>query len=416
MDEDDATATPERPVSGRTVRCVAAQHRSSPDGSRSGCADTAVGRRQAKGTDLFFRDTLAAVRRLALVLVGVSGARAILEIGLRVASPIAEVPDALFSLCRSDPELGWTGKPNARVRFRRLDFDTVVEQDSAGWRRPDPLPPHDPTRRILFLGDSFTWGWGVGQGEVFTDALQRRVAPGTAVYNRGMTAYGTAQEYLLLRRELATLHYDDVVLMFFANDLSDNLDGEGGRRPLFELVDGRLIPGRQPTALMNPVNRFRKDHSRAFQFFYYHVRVLTKWLGRSAEAPPEVDGPNIDFRSLPGSGVTAKLIAATNQLARQNGARFFVVYVPTASDIEHGAAHDPYVRALHVLLVHVSQSEQIPLIDLAPQFHERAHEGERLIYPRDQHWTPAGHRLAADLLLASPIFAPPVESDQLAPH
>jgi len=40
-----------------------------------------------------------------------------------------------------------------------------------GARRPDA------TEHVLFLGDSFTWGWGVSQGEVFTDLLQRRFAP-----------------------------------------------------------------------------------------------------------------------------------------------------------------------------------------------------------------------------------------------
>lgn len=103
-----------------------------------------------------------------------------------------------------------------------------------------------PTSRILVLGDSFTWGWGVSQGQVFTDLLQAALPATVAVYNHGIPGFGTAQEYLLLQRELAARVYDAVVLMFYMNDLSDNISSRQGRRPYFEATCVRATnpPGR----------------------------------------------------------------------------------------------------------------------------------------------------------------------------
>lgn len=147
---------------------------------------------------------------------------------------------------QSDAYLGWSGKPNLRLHFRRPEFDALVEHDAEGWRQPKPPRPAVPTSRILVLGDSFTWGWGVSQGQVFTDLLQAALPATVAVYNHGIPGFGTAQEYLLLQRELAARVYDAVVLMFYMNDLSDNISSRQGRRPYFEATCVRATnpPGR----------------------------------------------------------------------------------------------------------------------------------------------------------------------------
>lgn len=346
-------------------------------------------------------------RRGALVVAGIAAALCLLEIGLRLAAPLATVPDALYTLHRSDPELGWTGMPNARRRFRRLDFDTVVEHDAGGWRRPDPHPPADAARRVLVLGDSFTWGWGVGQGELFSDVLQRQLGRSAAVTNRGVTAYGTAQEYLLMRRELAARAYDDVLLLFFPNDLADNLDGESGRRPLFTVEDDRLVfPAEPARPLMGPTNRFLKAHSRVYLFLYDRVRTMMRSSPGGRPEPADATGPAIDFRHLPAYPVTAALLAAMADLATQHGARLSIVYVPDPSQVDDASGPpSPHAGAARALLADVCAREDLLLIDLTPYFAERARQGARLIHPSDGHWTPAGHRLAAEILARSEIFA-----------
>jgi hypothetical protein len=113
----------------------------------------------------------------------------------------------------------------------------------------------------------------------------------------------------------------------------------------------------------------------------------------------------VDFHDVPGYAVTARLLAEMQRVAREHGARFFLVYIPERSEIELDVPF-PYVRSIHAMVDDIARSEGIPLLDLSPPFHQHAKAGERLIYAIDEHWTPAGHRVAAAVLLASPIFQP----------
>jgi lysophospholipase L1-like esterase len=346
------------------------------------------------------------LRRLVLIVAGMLMAALVAELALRTIAAVPEVANPLYSFHDSDPVLGWRGKADVRMRFRRPDFDALIEHGPDGWRRPEPPPPQDPMRRVLFLGDSFTWGWGVSQGEVFSDRLQRRLPPTTGVYNRGVNGFGTAQEFLLMRRELANRSYDAVALLFFVNDVADNVDGKRGRRPLFELDGDALVPRNQPPQrLINPLQRFFKDHSRAFQLLDFELGQLTR---RPSDEEPTVslanDATDVDFHSLPGAAVTMRLLIEMQRLAQAHHAQFVLVYVPHQGEIERGVSGAPYVRAVHALVDAVALAQGIPLVDLTDAFHAQAAGGAALVYPHDEHWTPAGHELAADVLLQSPLF------------
>jgi hypothetical protein len=56
----------------------------------------------------------------------------------------------------------------------------------------------------------------------------------------------------------------------------------------------------------------------------------------------------------------------------------------------------------------MAQAHQVPVLDLLPALREAAERGQRLYFPVDIHWTPAGHELAAravaDLVLRSGLL------------
>jgi GDSL-like Lipase/Acylhydrolase family len=346
------------------------------------------------------------IRRLGLMLTGVLLAFLALEVALRLSDAVPEVGSPLYSFHESDPALGWRGRPNVRLRYHRPEFDTLVQLDAEGWRQPDPPRPADAAQRILVLGDSFTWGWGVSQGEALTDRLQARLAPTVAIYNRGVIGFGTAQEYLLLKRELAANTYEAVVLMFFINDLNDNGDGKDGHRPYFELVDGQLLPRNQPAlARTSPLQLFLKDHSRAYLFVEFELGMLKRrFRGETDDERLYREKAAVDFHDLPGYAVTARLLEEMNRLVREHGARFFLVYVPQRGESDLDAPH-PYVRSVHAMIDDITRRAGIPMIDLAPVFRQQVKAGHELVYPIDAHWNRTGHALAADVLLSSPIFA-----------
>ncbi len=343
--------------------------------------------------------------RVALILCGVLAALALVEVLLRLSGRIPEVANPLYNFHVSDPVLGWRGKPDVRMRFRRPDFDALVANDAAGRRIPDPAPPADAARRILVLGDSFTWGWGVGQGEVFTDHLQRAL-PDLAVINHGVNAYGTGQEYLLLQRELASRRYDLVLLMFFFNDVNDNVTPRSGRRPLFTVAGGQLVPPRAPARPFGgAVHLWLKDHSLAYRLIDYCAGMLKHGAGelpRPKEAP--ADAAAIAYTDLPGATVTQHLIGAMAEACRAHGARFAVVYVPQRSELNPQRTL-PEARAVHALARDAAALSGVLFIDLTSAFVEARGRGEEVYFPHDGHWTPAGHALAARTLQATGLFA-----------
>jgi len=346
-------------------------------------------------------------RRLLLILLGIGVATAFAEIALRLTDRIPDVNNPLYSFHDTDPGLGWRGKANARMRFRRPEFNVVIAHDAEGWRLPDPPRPERPLRRVLVLGDSFTWGWGVSQGQVFTDRLQQRLAPDVAIYNRGVNGFGTAQEYLLMERQLEAEHFDAVLVMFFQNDITDNVSSKDGRRPFFELDGDRLVPRNQPARrLLNPVERFLKDHSRAYQLLDFQFGRVGRALFQDDEDAWQNtdDGADVDYHAVTGGPVTLRILQEMHRVAAAHGARLILVYLPHRSEIEGDHGRNANIRGAHALAQDFAATDNVPLVDLTGPFHDHTARGESLIYAHDEHWQPAGHALAADVLVASGLL------------
>ena len=199
------------------------------------------------------------------------------ELLVRVLSPspyvgaLTTAPQDTFF--QHDRLLGWRGVPHAAGPFRGLDFDVTVTLDENGCRNDNPTYV-EGLRNILVLGDSYGWGWGVEDEDMFHREMMRM--DGTLnVYNLSAPGYGTDQEYLQLRQFLEAepgRRYAGTILLFYQNDFEDTaaalrysypkpmfvLDGNGElslenvpvpRRPPDPATASRPIEVRTPTWL-----------------------------------------------------------------------------------------------------------------------------------------------------------------------
>ena len=168
-----------------------------------------------------------------------------LEIFARFLEPKVEIvgqQGKYVSYAQIHPILGWTliGQP---IRHRTFEFE--VTYNLTTHLMNDEWSVEDASKkRIVALGDSQTFGWGLPSMEAWPNGLEqdlngREVESGTppvVVYNLGVPSYGIDHNYLRLREDGWRLDPSLVLLGFSANDLPDiqrTGTGAGGGRSRF---------------------------------------------------------------------------------------------------------------------------------------------------------------------------------------
>lgn len=122
-----------------------------------------------------------------------------------------------------DDRLGWRMRPN----YESL----LATHDAMGYRRT-LLPSVPSGRTIILLGDSFTYGLGVGDAETYASHLVRQT--GHEVINMGVNGYGADQALLLWEKEGLNIGADVVVLGYFVDNFYRNaLTVREGPKPFF---------------------------------------------------------------------------------------------------------------------------------------------------------------------------------------
>ena len=189
---------------------------------------------------------------LAFSAVSVLGCIAILtvlEIGVRVFFPGWLLNRGVSKFWQFDPLLGWAQRPHQRGRFENYSFSVEVATNSHGMRDSEYSLNRTEKHRMLVLGDSFAWGYGVEQSQRFSEILEES-HPDWEIINTGVNGYGTDQEYLDLRERGIAFRPDVVLLLFCFNDPENNAHAVeyGYRKPFFRVEGGKLQPRNNPVS------------------------------------------------------------------------------------------------------------------------------------------------------------------------
>lgn len=189
------------------------------------------------------------------------------ELGVRLLLPVPQpqLPDERSLLYRYDSRIGWA--PIADQSRAYTGSRTIaVANNSLGFR--DREHGTKSKRRVVFLGDSFVWGYDVQQNERFTERLQQAL-PQWDVMNMGVSGYGTDQEYLLLGANFEQLDPDVVFLVFCAeNDRDDNSSSlrYGYFKPYFLMENGSLTPAGVPVP--KSARYYQAEHATLARLVY----------------------------------------------------------------------------------------------------------------------------------------------------
>ena len=340
-----------------------------------------------------------------------------LEIGLRLLNPqiMMPHPNGMWELsptrgCRLTTAFDgyhWYGEFNVRI--------TISEQ---GLRDRTFGPKEANIGRILALGDSFTFGFGVEGYESYPkrlEALLNEKRKGYDVINAGFPGYGTLQELRYLEEEGLAFSPDVVLIGFFGfNDYTDNL-----RAPdRYKLVHGFLYDrnGYEQAERARQVRSGRlpipfKDwlwaHAHSYRFLADRYRRLHHWASAAEVKSDAGSDENTAFQPQSPEGIpavkqevfdiTVGYLKALMDKVRAHDAVPVLVMIPGIKMIQ---TPSELWSPTWFKLKEFSEQQKVPAIDLGPVFREAhvAGRSDPLWYPLNKHWKASGHRVAAEFI------------------
>lgn len=280
-----------------------------------------------------------------------------------------------------DARLGWKNIPN----WSSTTFGKQLTINSKNLRdREYPYEKPNGVRRILVLGDSFTWGYGVADEEIFTEVMEAELSREHSgselstpefsktstpweVINSGVSGWGTDQEFLFYKDEGRKYSPDIVVVAFYlGNDPKNCMSSPqyGLHKPVF--VDVSLTMSNVPVPKPND-------------------GIVSK--------PSRQNGR---LSSLDRHSLAVRIIEELAKECRLNGSalvlmKFGVFQQP---DLRSVQAADFDFRAKLERII-----DQLHYLDLDKEFESRSLNRLALTEGVDDgHWNAFGHRKVADIL------------------
>jgi len=188
-----------------------------------------------------------------------------------------------------DPELLWILEPEQQTVTHFGHKPVFVNSHGM---RGDEFAREKPagTTRVICFGDSFTYGYGVGQDETYPAQLDRlvkaRLGPRYEVFNAGVNGYGTFQEVLAFERALQ-YQPDVVVISSTYNDdqFIRQLESRNGRFGLSDAESHRIQRGVRMKRIVRRFALYNFGMEAMAQNVYNRVRVRLVAGTWSLDAP-----------------------------------------------------------------------------------------------------------------------------------
>lgn len=361
-----------------------------------------------------------------------------------------------------EPDVGFRFKPNADVATtNNLDFWTRQQANSLGLLDREPIPPasRSGSCHVVLLGDSFIEAHQVAierKVQVQLEKLAAERAPDIKLTAAavGMSDTGQLGQLPLYDRFARPQKPKILVLVFVKNDFGDNsallqsvargldprhlprLSGRRSDAGSLELqpIDADWTQFALPRFQPPPPNWLRAEllrHSRLYRWveenawraalffgrYFYgptaaaydsdaivhyartlaqrpeYARVLADW---DAKAMPAVDEVFFE-EQLPSAfrealEITGFALDQYQERARRDGFRLLILATQTMK--REGGQNLAFDR-----LSHLAAARGIPLIDLFAEIQRRGGRVADARFRYDGHWSPQGHRWAAEALL-----------------
>lgn len=358
---------------------------------------------------------------IALAAVSIMVCLASAEGLLRVFWPQIQNMNVKHNLRDIDPEVGGVPRIMLNSRMEVLNtFNVGVTTNSIRLRggAEYALERAPDTRRVLFLGDSFTFGWGLEDHQTLPARFEKELASASVpaeVMNAGVYAFDTGH-YLRWYRRFAHYRPDLVIVGFCLENDFDLALEEKAAREAAEAADKAADEARDrhasPFVSSGMYQWFKqsillRSHLLAFvrdrlYVLFPDIRKYLFYIGVAdkREIFLETYPEGLDLRLR---GVERNLNELKTEIAARGG-QMIVAAVPLREQIYSADAINRFkgfdARRPNRALKDICERLGLPLLDLTDAFAERASLGQRLYYETDPHLNPLGAAAAAEALAA----------------
>ncbi len=310
----------------------------------------------------------------------------------------------LFSMY--DSGIGWINLPDKKGRLIRPDFDISVSINSRGLRdREYAYGKEEGTYRVLVLGDSFVWGYGVEQDERYSDILGARLSS-AEVLNMGVSGYGQDQELLLLKRDGIKYQPDLVIVnVHFNSDVWNNVSSSsyGYHKPLAgDIREHRITWKNVPVPRdSNGMTLNKWLSGRLALWNYLKIRkakgkLIEDYFLDVIDSVTNSENSEIFTSDIPGELMTCNLLDEIRSVALSIDAPLLAVLIPNILAGTQSIKKDIRLNRLRDCL----KIKDISYLDLEPVFSNFfiQNPDKLLTFRHDRHWNPQGHKVVAEVV------------------
>src|SRR5215471_3842296 len=344
-------------------------------------------------------------RRIGLVLVATIFAAATCEVAARIAFAAPPNPARQPQISyQYDPEIRYVLLPN---QHGWID-DGLATTNAFGFRGRAPVTPKPRDLvRVLAVGDSVTFGFGVNDDDTFcvqTERLLRSRHTGLdlEVVNLAVPGYDTRQEVTLLGRHVQSLRPDVVLVGFYSNDVPDSLeDNQSGTTVAKPAAQGEALHmNAAPTSWWDiEMRKSRAIYTvgRALRRFTHSGEWGMARYSLELDILQGHDTPQLDAAWQR----VAKQFDVLQQMAKSNSFAVGIVVLPPKEQVVGLYPAANYQRRLQKL----AADRGFFFVDPLPRMIATRENKDHLYIPYDRnHPTASGHRLIAEAIADDPTM------------
>lgn len=254
------------------------------------------------------------------------------------------------------------------------------KDNELGWIFPHQERKGSGNKKILVIGDSFTQARGIVEDRTYYASFLP-FASDLQVY--GIGAYGTYQEYLLLKRVLQHFSPDIVLWQFSPNDFINNIpELERQFHSTLHMTDRPFYLGNEKSKFGYELFRDLKmihflSFSRLFMFLY------EQWQMRHLE-PPALS-PEEAVRKSNSLEITSTILKKVRETLPSNAQLYFFT-----TETSLGLKDE---------FNHLIQANGLQIIPVAERLIEEKNKGKNILSDDHYHWNELGHQIVGNEIL-----------------